>query len=123
MIGGTDLIASGTTPQDADLILWTMRTQWPDGLVQAGDSTEALPFRSIRFPIKGPIEFMIYRDAAAFDSWRVNGATPQNQEAMMHLLVGPASITIVVDREDSPLASLAREMLESLAKDRLLPAG
>ena len=123
MIGGTDPVINGTMPQDADLILWTMRNEWPDGLVQAGDSPEALPFRSIRFPIKGPVEFIIYRDAAAFDSWRVGGAKRENQETMMHLLVGPDSITMVVDRENSPLASLAHEVLESLTKNRRLPAG
>jgi hypothetical protein len=110
-------------PQDADLVLWTMRNEWPNGLVQAGDSTEALPFPSIRFPIKGPVELIIYRDAAAFESWRLDGATPENQNTMMHLLVGPDSLTIVVDREDSPLASLAREMIELLTRDRLLSAG
>ena len=123
MIGGTDLVINGTVPQDADLILWTMRNEWPNGLVQAGESLEALPFRRIRFPIKGPVELIIYRDAVAFDSWRMNGATLENQGAMIHLLVGPDSITIVVDREDPPLASLAREMLESLTRNRLQPAG
>jgi hypothetical protein len=123
MIGGTDIVVKGATPQDADLILWTMRTEWPNGLVQAGDSLEAVPFREVRLPISGPTALIIYRDAASFQAWRLSGATPENQDAMMHVIVAADSVTIVVDREDSPLASLAREMLESVTMNRLLPTG
>jgi hypothetical protein len=122
MIGGTDMVVDGAMPQDADLILRTMRTEWPHGLVQAGDSPEALPFREVRFPITGPVELIVYRDIASFDTWRVSGATPENQEAMMHIIVTADSVTIVVDREDSPLGRLARELLDSLTRNRLLLA-
>ena len=123
MIGGADLVVNGAMPQDADLILRTMRTEWPSGLVQASDSTEAVPFREVRFPVSGPIELIIYRDMPSFESWRHAGATPENQDAMMHVIVAADSVTVVVDREDSPLASLARRVLAPLTRNRLLPTG
>ena len=123
MIGGTDIVLLGPTmPQDADLILRTVRMEWPHALIQAVDSSEAIPFRDVRFPVTGPVELIIYRDAASLEAWRSRGATPENQDAMMHLIITAECATIVVDREDSALASLAREMLESLSRNRVLLA-
>lgn len=120
MIGGEDIILFGQTmPQDADLILRVMRSHWPDARVQAVDSAEALPFSKIHFPIAGPAEFIVYRDGESFEQWRVHGATLENRDTMVHIIVAHDSATIVVDNEESALASLAREMLESLPRNRI----
>ena len=124
MIGGADIVLNGRPmPQDADLILRTMRTEWPDARIQMADSSEAVPFRSVRFPIAVPVELIIYRDATSFEAWHASGATPENQDAMMHLIITADSATIVVDREDSALASLAREILESVSRNRRVEVG
>jgi hypothetical protein len=120
MIGGADIVLfAPTMPQDADLILRSLRTEWPNARVQAVDSAEAVPFRQVHFPIVGPAEFIVYRDKESFDSWQLLGATAENQSTMIHVIIAPESATIVVDRPDSPLASLAREMLESLSRNRI----
>lgn len=120
MIGGADIVLFGQTmPQDADLILRSIRTEWPSAMVQEADSSAAVPFSQIRFPIVGPHEFIVYRDIDSFQSWQASGATPDNQDAMLHIIITRESITIVADRSDSALASLAREILASVSRNRI----
>jgi hypothetical protein len=78
-----------------------------------------VPFSQVRFPVVGPGEFIVYRDAESFDSWQLLGSTEENQSTMIHVIIAPERATIVVDRKDSPLAALAREMLESLSRNRI----
>jgi hypothetical protein len=88
--------------------------------VQAVDSLEALTFGELRFPIVAPAEFMVYRDEAALAAWQAHGATPENQATMMHVIIASDSATIVVDDDGSDLATIARELLESVPRNRII---
>ena len=80
----------------------------------------AVRIRNFHFPIVGQAELIVYRDNTSFESWQSEGATADNQEAMIHVVVSGDSVTLVVDRVDSPLAELARELLESLRPNRIV---
>jgi hypothetical protein len=119
MIGGADMVLSGrTTSREADLILRALRTEWPDGMVQRADEADAKPLRELRFPIVERGEFIVYRDRENSTAWREKGATPENADAMIHFIVADDCVTVVIDRADSPLARLAKDILSSLANNR-----
>ena len=44
-----------------------------------------------------PVELLIYKNADAQASWKANGAIPENENLMVHVLRGDKSITLVVD--------------------------
>lgn len=120
MIGGADMILQGATKsQDADLLVRGIRSEWPHAMIQGVDEDEALPIRTFPLPVVGPTELIVYRDGASYQSWKLDGATADNQDAMIHLIVATDSVTLVVDAHDSALAVLARELLESVQRNRI----
>jgi hypothetical protein len=120
MIGGADLVLDGRSSlRDADLILRTMRMEWPHALIQRVDSEDAKSFSELSFPIVGLDEFLIYRDAECFNAWQKYGATQEFQSGMMHVIISADCLTIVVDAVGSPLAELANEILQGVAINRV----
>jgi hypothetical protein len=91
MIGGTDIIlAVRRNIPAADVIFRTIRRHWPNFVFQNADDDSA-PFT----PQVGPWlpqpsgrEFFIYRDADAARSWDAYGATPENRNAMIYVILG-----------------------------------
>lgn len=121
MIGGADIVLHGQTKaHDTDLLVRSIRREWPSAVIQRADEDEAIPIRNFRFPIIGSAELIVYRDSGSHQSWTSNGATADNQDTMIHLIVSDDSVTFVVDRPDSVLADLARELLESLRLNRIV---
>lgn len=52
-----------------------------------------------------------YRDKVAFDSWTVDGATPELSNTMIHLIFTPGQMTAVVDDEsESGIRTMLDEM-------------
>jgi hypothetical protein len=122
MIGGVDLILKGRTrSDDADLILRAVRRAWPSACFQRADAENAAPLSAVRFPVDNMDEFFVYRDAACLESWQTNGASTENEDTMIHVVVSPQEITIIVDRYDGPLAVLAEEIFEALRAKRRMP--
>lgn len=121
MIGGADLVIDGPTwPEDADFVVRSLRSLWPDAVLQGVNERAARSIRSIRFPVGTPAEVLIYRDPDSFVSWDTHGATEDNQDALVHLIVSPKSVTVVVDRHDSPLADAIREVLRAVQRNRVV---
>ena len=121
MIGGTDIVLHGRTKShDTDLLVRGIRSEWPSAVIQRANEDEAVPIRDFHFPIIGSAELIVYRDRASHQSWASNGATANNQDTMIHLIVSDDSVTLVVDRPDSALANLARQLLESLRPNRII---
>ena len=90
MIGGTDVIfwVRDDIPA-ADIIFRTARRHWPDYVFQDADDPEPItpnPGRWLPEP-SGP-EFFIYKDEAAALSWDEHGSTPENDDAMLHVILG-----------------------------------
>lgn len=121
MIGGADIVLHGQTKaHDADLLVRGIRSEWPRAVIQRADEENGTPIRALRFPILGPTELIVYRDDASYQSWRSEGATADNQDAMIHIIVDDDSVTLVVDRIDSALADIARDLLEALRPNRII---
>jgi hypothetical protein len=121
MIGGADIVLHGQTKaHDTDLLVRGIRSEWPRAVIQRADEDDGIPIRDFRFPVIGPTELIVYRDDASYQSWRSKGATADNQDAMIHLIVVDDSVTLVVDRPDSALAALARELLGALRPNRIV---
>jgi hypothetical protein len=119
MIGGEDIVLSiPNRPHYLTLILQALSSAWPGAQFQLAESVSAVPFGKFVLPTTGLGEVFIYRDAGSYAAWSQRGATVQNQDAMMHVIVEPNSITIVVDRLDSNLGKIARELLDSVPRNR-----
>src|SRR5262245_26301105 len=91
MIGGTDVVlwVREDVPA-ADVILRTVRRSWPGFVFQNADD-ESAPFA----PPTGPWlprpsgrEFFVYRDERAARAWDEHGATPENTNTMLHVILG-----------------------------------
>jgi hypothetical protein len=121
MIGGADLVLHGQTKvHDTDLLVRGIRVEWPKAVIQHVDEENGIPIREFRFPVIGPAELIVYRDDASYKSWMFKGAAADNQDAMIHLIVVDDSVTLVVDRPDSALADMARELLVALRPNRIV---
>lgn len=121
MIGGADIVLQGPTKDhDTDLLVRGIRSEWSNAMIQRADGDKAISIRDFHFPATGPAELIVYRDRASYQSWSSEGATATNQDAMIHLIVSGDSVTLVVDRSDSALARLARELLDSLRTNRIV---
>jgi len=73
-----------------------LRASWSEAVVENAETGELLGFDSVRLT-ELPEELLIYKNSTAQDSWKVNGAIPENENLMIHALRGDQSITIVVD--------------------------
>lgn len=121
MIGGADIVLHGRTKaHDTDILVRGIRSEWPDAMIQRADEVDAAPIRSFPFPVFGPAELIVYRDRASYQSWKNHGASADNQDAMIHLLVSDDAVTLVVDRPGSALAELAWDLLIALRPNRIV---
>lgn len=121
MIGGADLVLHGRTmPHDTDILVRGIRSEWPDAMIQRVDEADATPIRRFRLPVLGPAELIVYRDRASYQSWREHGATADNQDAMILLIISDDAVTLVVDQPRSALAGLAWDLLGALRPNRIV---
>lgn len=121
MIGGADLVLHGRTKaHDTDILVRSIRSEWPDAMAQRADEADAVPIRNFHFPVLGPTELIVYRDRASYQSWRDHGATADNQDAMLLIIVSDDAVTVVVDHPRSALAELAWDLLGSLRPNRIV---
>ena len=93
MIGGTDVIMKRKPGVPAaDAILRVVRRHWPDCLYQNTDEEGT----ARRLPVEGAPpdlawEFFLHRDEESVRSWDEFGATPENGNTMLHVLIPPAT--------------------------------
>ena len=99
MIGGVDKVFQTRlhTFEALNLCARSICGHWQTAIIQnVSDGTTYDDFRKV--PFASSNEFMIYRDAAAFDCWEQLEADPTNSNTMIHVLSyvwGQA--TVVVD--------------------------
>lgn len=121
MIGGFDLVLEGPThADDVDFAIRGIRSWWPNALVQSIEERDAHPVRTLRFPVRTATELLVYRDSESLASWTAEGATDSNQDAMIQLVVSASSLTVVVDRPNSELASITMDLLDALRRNRIV---
>jgi hypothetical protein len=121
MIGGTDVVLKARADFPvADLVLRTVRRHWPDFVIQdADDATRPFtPRNGVWLPKPTGREFFLYRDETAARNWDEFGATSDNGNSMLHVLVGRCpdaagvlrSVTIVCDRVADDVAAIIEEI-------------
>lgn len=108
-----------TSSDDADFLVRGIRSLWRSALIQPATAYATVPIHAFNYPVTTPVELLIYRDAASLASWQADGATDDNQDSMVHVIVSDRSITLVVDRHDSSLADAVRGILDALRRNRL----
>lgn len=144
-IGGTDIVVDGPgfDAHGSGLvveIILALRAAWPFMVVddldrqqihrsEPDEGQDASVLAFLRAPrTKQPgndtLEFFVYRDVAAWDDWQNHGRTPENADAMVHILAGPSSTTIVVDVASTDgatpwLEALVREVGTRVARRRI----
>jgi len=120
MIGGMDIrIKSRAESEDAlrEAFLLISRI-WPHAVVEDADTGKVL---SVLFPIEafaGLTGIMVYRDAAARESWGRIGADPSNSNTMIHVIANEDSVTLVLDDpDDADMRKVVQGMETFLAND------
>jgi hypothetical protein len=101
MIGGTDVIVLFRGPGSDALTCAAdaLREVWPEAVIVSAS----------------PLEWFVYRDELACQSWNRNGAVPENEGGMIHLLAEPwGSMTVVLDDRRSPAAQAVLKALAGL---------
>jgi hypothetical protein len=90
MIGGTDVVLEiGVGVRAADAILLAVRRHWPRCVYQNADDESApfTPYDGDWPPQAVDREFFVYRDEEAAWSWDADGATPENHDAMLYVIL------------------------------------
>lgn len=103
---------------DRDLVLRFARHVWPEGVYEdalgmyAGTLSEALRFAP------PSAEFFIYVTQEARVGWDADGATPDTESSMLHVIGGEGEVTLVFDRPGSVLAGVVEELSTVIARNR-----
>jgi hypothetical protein len=120
VIGGTDFVLPGKPIRDeAFFVLRALRAEWPQLVVQEADQSVTEPVGSPNLWKRALREFFVYRSAADHASWQQQGATAENGDTMMHVLLTKDGITLVADSTpSSSTARVAAELLVALRAQR-----
>ena len=91
-IGGIDVVLQVVDPSVpiADIILQAARRLWPGCVVQDADQSQTFGNDDPNLWLNGIAsrEFFIYRNLDAAISWNQAGGTLENQQTMLHFLIG-----------------------------------
>lgn len=104
-IGGHDIqVCAEALPEWDRLRAFFLKT-WPDSVVHDADDPRTItPMKVALFPGH---EFFVYQNRAAADSWREHGATDENQDLMVHVLI---SATFVVGSPTSEMGQAVTKL-------------
>jgi hypothetical protein len=95
-VGGVDVVIEGEgCPGEGLFIVGCLRAHWEHLVVQDAEADYTVGSHD---PAIGAMrEFFVYRNPDAFDSWEHDGATSDNRDAMIHVLIGDRSTTLVAE--------------------------
>ncbi|MGD0092762.1 MAG: hypothetical protein ABSE73_22855 [Planctomycetota bacterium] len=122
MISGYDIIlkssaASEFVFEQAALI---SKQIWANAVVENGDTGDLLDPGAGDWSdvFSGVREIMIYRDRQSRDSWDEDGATPSNQNTMVHVIKArPDRVTVIVDDpHHSDMSKIVRGLRRALTR-------
>lgn len=118
MIGGQDIVIPCSEPKVAmDLATRAVMRRWRDCLIEDGDTGEQLPnYGQMEFA--GLNEILISKTAEASKLWDQLGACITTNGTLIHLLVGRATLTVVIDDEPTKeMKSIVSEIRSALIQD------
>ena len=88
MIGGHDIsFLTETSAEALEGAVRVIRASWQDSVVENAETGELLVLGPGAIS-ELPAELLIYKNAAARDSWAASGATPENANLMVHIIRG-----------------------------------
>lgn len=120
MIGGSDKVFAGAGPADEGVfIVSVLRRDWPALVVQ--DASAAHVVAADDPAIAGMMEFFVYRSRADFEAWMAEGTSGMNADTMIHVILGPTSMTIVTEKAGSTTQRLGAKLSREVAIHRLVP--
>ena len=130
MIGGIDVVFWVRDDiSAAEVILRTLRRHWPNFVIEdADDPAPFLPNPGPWLPTPAGREFFAYKDEASAMSWEELGATPENRDAMIYVILGNRrrqelglrSLTLVCGHLTGQLKRIVEEIDESFEELNLL---
>jgi len=120
MIGGYDIQEIGhVSGEDVDLFLRSVRTQWPDGVVETADGTSTMSIREgLRIHWNPPCEFFLYESRASYEAWTRDGFTEEYSASMVSVSVEPDCIAFVVNMPDSRSHNLVVQSIDAIRRNR-----
>jgi len=92
-IGGDDITFDDIQPDTIVKTIQAIKRFWPDHIIEND----------------GEIEYFIYKDLDAYDSWEKFGATTENENSMIYVIVLGSSATFVVGNRESDIGRLIIE--------------
>lgn len=125
-IGGIDIVFRvvpwrGATIQQRALAFFQQR--WPDGVVESDETESAVQLRNSTEleSLSDAPELFFYPSPQAETSWTEHGATDENLDQMIQLLVAPADepgeereVTVVIGGRSAELTRLVADLRSSL---------
>jgi hypothetical protein len=116
MIGGNDIVFSKhTEPLDRIVLVQAFQRSWPALVVQDGTAEDIVSFDDALGIVASADEFFVYRDEPSFKSWSEHGARSDNEDQMVHVMVGPEEVTFVVAGSDSETYTMAQHAIIALS--------
>lgn len=85
----------GFPPKWRTKVLRGLFALWPFAVWEPAGKGDASPLASVIDPETLPDEFFLYENEAAHESWTRDGRTDDNDDKMVHILVGYETITWV----------------------------
>lgn len=105
-IRGYDIEMKGPAPTWAELQAFFLKL-WPEAQVQSADDESLVPIGKALPPGN---EFFVFQNTAAARAWDEEGGTDQNQETMVHVILGA---TFVVGSADSEMGKAVASLVEN----------
>ena len=119
-IGGIDIVlAARRNAPVAEIVLRRIRLMWPHCVFEDAERPGCHPISSpwVWFSGTQSTEFFIYRDDEAARAWEEQGATAENQDAMIHVLLGESEragslmdVTLVIGSQSPDISALISDL-------------
>ncbi len=119
MIGGLDIVLRGRGADgEGAFILSRLQGVWHGLVVQEASAEKAV--RPLDDSVAAMREFFVYRSRADFESWMKEGATDDNADKMIHVLLGDTSTTMVTAGPPSETSKLGWALHDAIIARRVL---
>ena len=119
MIGGDDLLVEGpTTMSDVDLALRMLMRKWREAVIEDDRGRVHMSSDPDLWPLPRINELFVYRDQASFDSWKSEGLTDENAEAVVWISIQTDAISFVMNDRESPTGRVVQEVTEAITRNR-----
>jgi hypothetical protein len=119
MIGGADIVVAGVgATGEGPFIVSLLGESWRDLVVQDASADHAVAPSDAS--VAQMREFFVYRSRADFESWMQDGASDENGDTMIHVILGRQSTTMVTARAGSQTHGLAAGLRDTVLLHRIL---